>query len=173
MTPHIRAGVICFILITFLTAIGLAVESPANVLYIQSGESSVIEDVTGGYLVTVRDVIPYLHITDGTNGTSLLKPIDKLDTAPYPLNAALVFRGEDSVSSFIVDVSNVSLSLEDKTITLQVIPLDFYDGNVLKPFVRENEGFITDMAGKSRITGMYLEMFNYPPQNAHYPIFDP
>jgi len=149
----------------------MAEESPADVFYIQGGASAITEEPNGTYVGIVQDIVPYLHISNGSQGSTLTH-IEVLDSIPYPLNAALVFSGEDNERSFMVEVLNLSFSLENKTLTFFMKPFEFYEGDVLKPFAHDNNELMIDVAEKSRSTGLYLEMFNYPPQNAHYPIFD-
>ena len=172
MNRHILSGVICFILLFLLTGMCIAEESPADLFYFQGGASAITEEPIGTYVGIVQDIVPYLHIANGSQGTSTLTHIEVLDTISYPLNAALVFSGEDNEGSFMVEVSNLSFCLENKTLTFLIKPLEFYEGDVLKPFAHDNNELMIDVAEKSRSTGMYLEMFNYPPKNAHYPIFD-
>ncbi|PWR69514.1 hypothetical protein ACKUB1_13425 [Methanospirillum stamsii] len=172
MNPYMRSGVLSLILLFFLTGMGMALELPADIFYIQGGASTITEESTGTYEVIVQDIVPYLHITDRSQGTSSLTNIEKLETLPYSMNGVLMFSGEDNESSLMAEVSNVSVSDGNKTLKFLAKPLDFYDGDVLKPFAHDTDAFIIDEAVKSRIIGIYLEIFNHPPQNAHYPIFN-
>lgn len=172
MSHQIRWGVLCFVLLFLLTGMCIAAKSPADVLFIQGGVSTFTENGNGTYVWTVKDIIPYLHLSHESNGTSRFMTSDILNTISYPLNAALVFSGADNESSFVVEVSTISFSDRNKTLTLQVKPIEYYEGDLFKSFTPDTGELISDVAGKSRITGIYLEMAGYPPDNAHYPIFD-
>ena len=72
-------------------------------------------------MITVNDVVPYFHLADG-NKSSLI-PVERLTNVTFPLNAAVVFSGADNETAFMVEVSNLSLSDGNKSLTLLVKPL--------------------------------------------------
>ncbi len=170
---HLQYGIIGTLLLFFLIGNSLAVESPADVIYVQGGESTIVEEGNETYLVTVKEIIPYLHITDGLNGTSALTPVEMLDSLTYPLNAALVFSGEDKESSSMVEIVNLSLSDENKILTGKITLRTFYKGDSFPSFAQDCGDFSPDIGEKSKQIGIYLEIPTFPPTNGNYVIFDP
>lgn len=173
MNLHLHYGIIGILLLIFLIGNSMAAESPADVIYIQGGESTIAEEGKETYLVTVKEIIPYLHITTGLNGTSSLTPIEMVDSLTYPLNAALVFSGEDNERSSMVEMVNLSLSDENKTLTMKIKPRPFSEGDSLPSFAQDGGDFSPDIGEKSKQIGIYLEIPSFPPTNGNYVIFDP
>jgi len=67
---------------------------------------------------------------------------------------------------FLVEVSNLSRSEKDKSLQLQVKPLEFYEGSVLKTFEGGNSGLDTIAVGNSSQTGVYIEVLGSAAENA-------
>lgn len=151
-----------------MTGFCIAAESPGYVIYVQGGDTTITNGSDGMMELTVRDIIPYLSLANDEK--RLLLPIDRLTNEPYPVNAALVYSGGDSERREMVEVSNLSLSDESRTLSFQVKPLEFYEGNELKSFatsknqesqeIKEGE---TNYAG----IGIYLEMTGQIPENKY------
>ena len=142
----------------------MADEAPSYVAYIQGGESSITNGSSdGAYVITVKDIIPYLYLADGN--ISYLIPVEKLTNGTYPMNAAVVFSGTDDDTVSMGEVSNLSLSDGNSVLTLQVNPQKNYDGEVLKSFTYEN--IEVDLVKENTIkrTGIYLEMKLEVPEN--------
>ncbi|MFH0968638.1 MAG: hypothetical protein V1862_13230 [Methanobacteriota archaeon] len=144
----------------------MAAESPAYLAYVQGGESSITNETDGMMMITVKDVIPYFYIVD--DNTSVLHPVERLANITTPLNAAVTFSGADNESVSLVEVTNLSLSDENKTLIIQVHPLELYEGTVLKSFTDKMNRLTTDSIGKFTNTGIYLEMRDKTPQNRTY-----
>ena len=164
MNYYLTFGFICSLLLVSLAGVTMATESPGYTLYIQGGESSITNGTDGMMLITVKDVVPYFHITDGNR--SLLLPIEGLTNITYPLNTAAVFSGADGDYISLVEVSNLSLSEENKSLILQVKPLEFYEGTVLKSFANEKNELPLGKTGKFSSFGIYIETTQLPPANA-------
>lgn len=156
---------ICSLLLISLPGVCMAEESPTFVAYVQGGESSLNTDPNGVSVITVRDIAPYFHITDGEK--SYLLSVGNLPGYSFPLNAALVFTEPDNESTYRVEVSNLSLSDGNTSLTLQVQPLEFYEGEVLKPFMSTDTDIKTiNELSNNIFTGMYLELIGNPQANS-------
>lgn len=70
----------------FCTGFCSAAESSSAVIYIQ-GSDSAITNGSDGMIITVKDVIPYFHITDGKE--SKLVPLESLTDITYPVQAVV------------------------------------------------------------------------------------
>jgi hypothetical protein len=128
----------------------------------REGESTITNGSGGMELITVKDIVPYLHIADG-NWSSLVS-IKQLSNITYPLNAAVIFSDTNGEDSFIVKILNLSLSDEKKVISLQVGPENYYEGEVLKSFSK-NLGLNKHNTSKFNNTNIYLELNGNIPQN--------
>lgn len=131
-------------------------KSSGYTAYVQGGESSVADWVNKKPVIKVQDIAPYFLIPDGEEIIQV--PIDLLSLYPYPLNAAVVFSGGDAGSVSLVEVSNLSLSEGNKTLTLQATPLEFYDGEVLQSFASEKNELPVNKAGTFNRFCIYIEI---------------
>lgn len=163
MKSSVSLGFICFLLPVFLAGICMADEVPGSLMYIQGGESSITEGFDGEKLITVQDIIPYLQLSVGNK--NYLELVSKLSGITYPLNAAIVVSGCDKESVSLVEIFNLSLSDENKSLLLQVKPLEFYEGSVLKTFEGETSGLDTIDVGNCSQTGVYIEVLGSAAEN--------
>ena len=85
------------------------------------------------------------------------------------MNAALVFSGPDEESISLVQISNLSLSDGNKELTLQIAPLEFYEGEMLKEFAKNAIPIDTVEKEKMKSVGVYLEGSFDAPDNADCP----
>lgn len=156
-------GFISLLLLVSFGGFCVAEESPGYVVYVQGGEVSITNGTSGNMVVAIQDIIPYCHVQD--SGKSYLVPVAGLTNSSLPLNAALVFYRVDGESTSLVRISNLSLSDENKVLTLQVTPLAYYEGSALKTFGTDKNELTGDMAGNNSRTGVYLEMTTSPSTN--------
>jgi hypothetical protein len=163
MTHHLSRGCTCILLLLLLIGVCMAEEIPSSLIFVQGGESVITEGTDGLYLITVQDIIPYLHIKTGER--SSLMPFEILTTLDEPLNVALVFSGADTQSTSMVEVSNLSLSNDTTGLTLTVKPLEFYDGQLLTFFESEKNEGNTIFKGQHDETRIYIEEMINPPDN--------
>ena len=163
MNRNIRLGVICSILLGSLAGFCVADEAPSYLVYVQGGESSITNGSDGAYVITVKDIIPYVHIADGEK--SSLKLVERLTNLTYPMNAALVLSGADNETTVMVQVANVSLSDENKILTLQVDPLKYYEGERLNSFNDRKQSIKAVNGLRFTRTGVYFEVVKESPAN--------
>ena len=157
--------IFCSLLLISVAGICMAEESPAFVAYVQGGESTFNTGADGVSAITVREVAPYFHITDGNK--SFLLSVENIQGYSLPLNAALVFTDPENERTFTVEVVNLSLSDGNKSLTLQVQPLEYYEGEVLKSFMSSDTDFKTiDQLSNIILTSMYLELIGNPEENS-------
>lgn len=155
-------GILCSLVLVFCTGFCSAAESSSALIYIQ-GSGSAITNGSNGMIITVKDVVPYFHITDGVE--SKLVPVGSLADISYPVQAVVnLFNAENETNS-IIQVSNLSLSDENKVLTLDVTPLEFYDGERLKSFVNGQTPLSDEKIGEYNRAGIYLEAVWEAPSN--------
>jgi hypothetical protein len=164
MRHFILLGFTCLLLLISLTVVTMATEFPGYVLYIQGGESSITNGTDGMTVITVKEVVPYFHITDGNK--SILLPVEGLTNITNPLNTAVVFSDADSDYISLVEVSDLSLSEGNTSLILQVKPLEFYDGKMLRGFANEKNELPIGKTSNFKSFGIYMETTQLPPANA-------
>ena len=144
----------------------MADEVPSYLGYVQGGESTITDGTNGTSVITVNDLIPYFHLADG-NKSSLI-PVERLTNMTNPMNAAMVFSGAENETTFMVEVSNLSLSDGNKVLTLHVKPLEFHEGELLKSFTSKKNELNTIKTGKSGNVGIYIEITSVIPSNGFF-----
>ncbi|KAF5068017.1 hypothetical protein DSECCO2_247660 [anaerobic digester metagenome] len=153
------------ILISLLSLAGIcsAVESYNYLAILSGGESSIVNDTDDMMIITIHNPDPYLNITNNTS--TIQSPVDSLLNASLPMNAVAIFSGSDTDTASTVIIENLSISDDKADLTLQVRPLDYYDGEVLTPFIQS----IVDLHQLDGITfnetRLYLEMLMNAPEN--------
>jgi hypothetical protein len=167
MNHGILAGFTCFFLLLSLTGLCVAEEAPEYTLYIQGGESSIAEDADGGMQITIQDVVPYIF--SGNGNKSLLLPVRQISLYSFPMNAALVFSGPDGESVSLVQISHLSLSDTNKELTLQIAPLEFYEGEMLKEYAKNAIPITSVDEEMMKTVGVYLEGSFDAPDNVDCP----
>ena len=160
MNRYFSLAIISLVMLISLSVICFADDSPSIVLFTQGGESSISDGSDGTYVVNVKEVVPYSYFADGP--VSHLITVEKLLNLSYPIKAAFGFKNADGDSSSLVEISNISLTDENKNLELQIKPLTFYDGNALSNY--END---FDWKNNTEVTstdiGIYMELPVKPP----------
>jgi hypothetical protein len=133
----------------------LAAESPAYITYIQGSESIISEGSDGMINISVNNVIPYFSIDTGEK--SSLIPVRRLSSLTYPLIGAVVFSDPENESTSMVKVSNLSLSEGNKVLTLEVIPLKYYDGGKLQSLADKQTELATGKIEECKKTQIFFE----------------
>jgi hypothetical protein len=54
------------------------------------------------------------------------------------MDAVIIFTGPDTKNSYVVQISNLSIS-DDETLTLEVTPKKYYEGEALKLYTTVNQ----------------------------------
>jgi hypothetical protein len=163
MNNHIRYLVICSLLLVSLTGLYIADEPPGYLVYIQGGKSSITNGSDKMMMITVKDIIPFFHITEGK--MSSLIPVEQLTSLTYPMSAALVFSGVDNETTFMVKVANLSLTDGNNVLTLQVEPLQYYEGDYLKSFDSAIQGLEMLIGSQYSRSAIYIEATSRAPDN--------
>ena len=163
MFRGIQIGFIYVILLISLAGVCLAADSPSYIAYIQGGESTIMNGSEGLMEITVKNVIPYSHISDG--GKSRLIPVERIANFTSPLNTAIIFSGKNNESVSFIEVSQLIFSDNNHVLILKGIPKRYYDGNLLKFFADQNID-ITMLQGENfNNTSVYFEVIGKPPVN--------
>ena len=163
MDHGLMGGLLCLFLLVSLAGFCIADEAPGYSVYIQGGESSMTEDADGLMLVTIQDVVPYICL-EFEKGDRLL-PISDVTIFQFPLNAALAFSGTDGDSVSLIQISNLSLSDDNKELTLQINPLEFYEGEMLKGYAHDAIAIEKISTETQKSIGVYLEVPAQTPSN--------
>ena len=74
-------------------------------------------------------------------------------------------NGENNQSISIVTLSNPVYSKNNNELTLEVKPLEFYDGTILKNFADEKQDLTSETTGNITLTRVYLEINQKTPEN--------
>jgi len=142
----------------------VADEAPGYTLYIQGGESSITEDTDGMITIKIQGIVPYFHLE--FEKEKQLLPIGDISRYSLPVNAAIVSYGSDGDTTSLVQISNLSLSDENRVLTIQMKLLEFYDGDVLKDYAKDSKNLdITENEPNFEI-GIIIEGASVTPENA-------
>lgn len=163
MNHPLLLGFISILLLISLAGFCVADTAPSITAYVQGGESSIIDGINGTYVITVKDVTPYFHISQGEK--SSLIPVRSLRNPTYPMSAALVLSNTDNETNTLVQVVNVSLSDGNKILSLQVNPLEYYEGERFKSFNNNSKGLETLVNSQFTKAAIYFEIEGAPPVN--------
>jgi hypothetical protein len=163
MNHFLSLGFISLFLLISLTGICIADEAPGYLVYIQGGETSIAKGSDGAYMITVKDIVPYFYITDGEQ--SRLLPVELLNRLTYPRNAALILSGADNETTVMVQVENMSQSDENRVLTLQAGPLEYYEGERLTSFYDKSQEINGFIDGQFARLGVYVEGVRLPLSN--------
>ncbi|NLW76029.1 MAG: hypothetical protein GXY18_06330, partial [Methanomicrobiales archaeon] len=156
MNRYQLSGFICLFILVSLAGVSISDESPQYIIYVQGGESSIIHGSEGITDIIVKDIIPYAHFSDGKE--ILFIPDTLVQSITGSINAVVVFSGAGGESVSLISISNLSLSHENKVLTLGVNPLEFYEGEALKSFAREKNELDAIDDDKFEITGIYFKI---------------
>ncbi|PWR71860.1 hypothetical protein ACKUB1_14280 [Methanospirillum stamsii] len=159
----IHLGILCSLVLVFCTGFCSAAESSSALIYIQ-GSGSAITNGSNGMIIMVKDVVPYFHITDGVE--SKLVPVESLTDISYPAQAVVKLFNAENETNSIIQVLNLSLSDENKVLTLNVNPLEYYEGEMLKSLVNGQELTLDEINGEYNRADIYLEAVWEAPSNA-------
>jgi hypothetical protein len=140
-----------------------AEKAPGHLMYIQGGSSTLSDGTNGTMILTMKDVIPYTVI-EVANRT-LLIPMEEMSQITLPLNSALVLNGEEGESVYLIKTESWSFDAEKMNLTLEIKPLEFYEGEGLKKFTEAKKNLSTEKVRKEQSTGMYFEIDATTPQN--------
>ncbi len=162
MNHHRDPGLICLLLLICLVGSCIADELPTSLAYLQGEKSTITAGSDGIYEISVNSPVPYFSLANGD--TNRLIPINVLTSMPYPLNAALFFIEEKNETTAIVTVTNISFSEDNKTLILQVKPLEFYEGTQLKSF-NDTKVPLDQVERSQSMVGVYLEINQKIPTN--------
>jgi len=156
--------IVCVIMTLLLfPEVCMADEALGHQVYLQGSDSSVAEGEDGMIILTIENMVPYgVYLLDN----SFIMPIGTIITdINGSLNAAVIQSGPGGETVSIVQVSNPHYSADSRVLTLEVQPLEFYEGTVLTNFMEEKQDFSTDMNGTILMTGVYLEYNPGAPDN--------
>jgi hypothetical protein len=164
MNLDINRGMLLVLLIICL-GIGscTAEENTDYITYVQGGVSSLAEGTNGTMVLTIADVIPYYNLE--VVNRNFLMPLTTDSIYQLPLNAALVLNGADGEAVYLVKIKTWSFDSDKTVLALDVEPVEFYEGAVLKKFTDVKQDLSADKVGKELSTGLYLEFIEQPPSN--------
>jgi hypothetical protein len=151
------------LLLVFFTGFCVADEAPGYQVFIQGDGCSISKGSNSPYVITVKDIVPYFHITDG--GKDWLISAERLTNLTYPVNAALVLSAGDNETTMMVQVTNVSLPDRDKGLTIQADPLPYYDGGHLQSFDAKRSELKTIYDSNYSKAAIYMEFEKGSPLN--------
>ncbi len=165
MTRYQHLNITLLISLLLLTGLSSAAESYDYLAFLQGKESTIMNDTDDMMIITIHNPDPYLNITNNTSTTQ--SPVDSLMNASLPMNAALIFSAPDTEMTSIIGIENLSISDDKESLTLQVRPLDFYEGEVLAPYTQGTVN-IHELDKKTfNEIRLYLEMMMNAPENSY------
>ena len=156
-----------FFLVILIIGIGIGIctaeENAGYVMYLQGGVSTLSEGSHGNMTLTIKDVIPF-EVLEVCNRT-IIEPMGTDSLYVLPLNAALVLNGKDGESVYLVKTVSWAYNADEKNLTLEIVPLEYYEGGKLTAFTEAKEDLAIEKVGDMLNTGMYFEIQQETPEN--------
>lgn len=169
MSLYLRKGLFGLLLLISIIGFVSGAEPSGYTVYVQGEQSSIARTAEGMYEITIQDIIPFSSIIDGD--TYILAPTKHLANETKSLNAVIILSGSEIDVTFLVEVSNLTYDSEPSTMTFKARPMEFYNGELLKPFL-SGQGDLDAATGKStNLTALYLEIINPVAENKWNPQF--
>lgn len=169
MSEYWLKGLFGLFLLISLVYFSGAAEPTGYLVYVQGGESNIVEGTDGMYEITVQDIIPFCTIID--EDEHFLAGTKHLVNESFPMDAALIMRGSDGKVASMVEIVNLSIDTKVNTITFRAHPLEYYSGELLKPFSSGKGELDAAIERKTNLTALYLEIMNTAPENYWSPPF--
>jgi hypothetical protein len=158
-------GSVFFLLLLCLAGICSAELSPSLIAQIQGGESSIVNGTDGIILINVRDVDPKVNIT--RDNERYENPVNFLINVSYPCAAVVEFYQAEKKSVSMVNITNTTVSDDNKTLTLQVTPLEFYEGISLQELAKKSLTLDQLFNQTFNETKIHYEIIEETPGNSH------
>lgn len=155
--------IFCFCILVSFAGVASADQQPFHRLYVQGGENSVTGGGDENLSLTIKDIVPY--ITYEKNGKNTLVPVTFLSHSSLPATAALVMADGNNESVSIVTISHIALTQENTTLTLQISPEEFYEGEGLRTFTSSKEDIQNLIDKKFSNIGIYIEKIEKTKEN--------
>lgn len=163
MKKTIVFGFVFLLLFGFFAGMCSAEQSPSLTAHIQGGESSITNGTEGAMVITVKDVDPNVNVTNGSE--SIEKPVDFLIDVAYPFAAALELSNGENDSVSMVNIEKITISDDNKTLTLQATPLQYYEGISLQEFAKKSVTFDQQYNKTFNETRIHGEIIEESPTN--------
>lgn len=136
MNSILPYGFVVFLLAGVISGISFADQPPSIIVQITGGESTIADDTDGTAIITIKDIDSTVNLSDGDKSSE--KSLDFLTVLQYPMNAALELSTAENKSVSMVIIANTTISDDNKTVTLRVTPLPFYEGGALSEFATKS-----------------------------------
>ncbi len=138
-------------------------EETAGYIVLLQGENSTHVESTNGSTLTIEGMNPFAAYI-GTKGY-LGSVKDAIKIMDKSLDAAVVITGDNGQSTSLVTVSHPVYSEDDRKLTLETKPLEFYEGTLLKHFADEATNQTVKDPDVIKLTRVYVEIHENPPEN--------
>lgn len=163
MVPNQYLSIIILIALLSLAGICSATESSESYAYLQGGESTIMSS-DNTMLLMVHDLNPDLKLTKAGNTSHI--PSNFIQYGSLPMNAVVNFSDSDEKIGSLMIIENLSFTDDNKTLTLQARPLEYYDGTVLTPYLGNTTNLSILDKKTFNETEINLEIMSIPPENA-------
>lgn len=170
MYTKLGTGVLMIVLLISLTGTCFAADSPGYLATLTGGESQIVNGTDGMMVITLDNPDQKVNITKEDNTSQI--SVGLLKYAVLPIDAIAVFSSPEMKTASIIKIENLSISDYNDNLTLKVKPLEYYDGEVLTSYVQDTVNLKELDENLFNSTGLYLEMKNNIPDNAHN-VIDP
>jgi len=150
------SGFFCVLILITLSDICGVSETPFTISYIQGGDSVITDGTDGMMEITVNNGVPNYYFTKEDH--NVLLPINGFTKFPCPFYAAIIFSGNDNITISLIKVSNLSLSDDNKILTMAVTPLIYNDeGEGFSSFADKDVELSVRSSEGSKLTQIYVE----------------
>lgn len=156
MSLYLRKGLFGLLLLISVMGVVIGAEPSGYTVYVQGEEGNITSIADGMYEITIQNVIPFSSIIDGDE--FFLAPTKHLANETNPMNAVLILSGSEIEVTSLVEISNLSVDTELSTITFLAQPMEFYSGELLKPFLNDMGDLDTATGKSTNLTALYIEI---------------
>lgn len=133
-------------------------------IFVEGGESSIINESEAMIKITFHDIIPYFQISDGN--ISELLPIKNLINFVDPMNSLYILADRENKNIFLVEISNISLSDGNDTLSFNAKPQKYFDGELFKSFNDEIKEGLPILSESNKKSAHYIEYLVKPMNNS-------
>lgn len=151
------------LLCSLLCSLSIGDETQGYLILMQGGNSTLIEGPEGRMILTIQDVVPY---ASQIKNFGYIKPISMiLNDINGSVGAAIVLGKPDRISSSMVQILNPVYSEKSRTLSLDIHPLEFYDGTILSQYQENPENVTPELAKQAIVTRLFIEIPKPVPGN--------
>jgi len=158
-----QLSIILFLLIIFFVSGECFAEETAGYIVLLQGENSTHVESTNGSTLIIEDMNPFAAYIETKGHLGSVK--DAIKIMDKSLDAAILITDDSNETTSLVTVSHPVYSEDERKLTLETKPLEFYEGTLLKHFADEATNQTIKDPGVIKLTRVFVEIHEKAPEN--------